>query len=124
LICFWCDVFLVFFSGDGRRIPSKNVAEAATDAAAGGADVILASAHRFVVFDGADCIVLSFDSSQEYSFARITEGIFDEGGRVELARHKKDGRMLCLRINMILFSFQGHLIARKMLSGEVRDVAM
>jgi len=54
LICFWCDVFLVFFSGDGRRIPSKNVAEAATDAAAGGADVILASAHRFVVFDGAD----------------------------------------------------------------------
>ncbi len=37
-----------------RRIPSKNVAEAATDAAAGGADVILASAHRFVVFDGAD----------------------------------------------------------------------
>ena len=35
-------------------MPSKNAAEAVTDAAAGGARVIVAIACRFVTFDGAD----------------------------------------------------------------------
>ena len=48
---------------------------------------------------------------------------FDKGGWVGLTRHKKDGRMLCTRSNMILFSFRGRLLARKMLSGEVHHVA-
>ena len=46
--------FLVFLGGDGRRIPSKRVAEAVTDAAAGGTEVIVASACWFVAYDGAD----------------------------------------------------------------------
>jgi len=54
LICFWCDVFFVFLGGDWRRILSKIAAEAATDAAAGRAEVIVASTCQFVVIDGAD----------------------------------------------------------------------
>ena len=44
---------------------------------------------------------------------------FDKGGWVGLACHKEDGRMLCTRINMILF-FKRYL-ERKMLSREVLD---
>ena len=54
MIFFWCDGNLVFLGNHGRRIPSKNAAEAAMDAAAGGAGVIVAIAHRLVAFDGAD----------------------------------------------------------------------
>ena len=46
--------FLVFLGGDGRRIPSKNAAEAVTDAATSRGEVIVASAWWFVEFDGAD----------------------------------------------------------------------
>jgi hypothetical protein len=104
-------MFLVFLGGDGRRIPAKMVAEAVTDAAAGRTEVIVSSACWFVAYDGADrvrsvvvasaplifpisqrtciCIVLSFDSSSEYLFARIAEGILTKVAGLGLHATKK-----------------------------------
>ena len=104
-------MFLVFLGGDGRRIPAKMVAEAVTDAAAGRTEVIVSSAYWFVAYDGAYrvrsvvvasaplifpisqrtciCIVLSFDSSSEYLFARIAEGILTKVAGLGLHATKK-----------------------------------
>jgi len=46
--------FFVFLGGDGRGYCQKNTVEAASDAAAIGAEVIVTSACWFVAFDWAD----------------------------------------------------------------------
>ena len=85
----------------------------AASAAASGGQAGLPSFNFSNLLTDLHLQVLSFDSSSEYPFSCFAEGILTKVAGLGI---------LCTRINMALLSFRRHLLARKMLSGEVRDV--